>query len=160
MRPPRGSTRSSKYVVEKASASEGTGKIDFVMAKGVDNATLGQVSVVDVDVPTGGKIKLLDIRISYASLTNVATFVHWTIQHLEAQQSSIDPLAVGGSSRRKNVMLSGIKSVGFNQNSDMHIRYKIPKSMWRMADDVQWLFVTNSTQVFTTVKEVVYKVFM
>ncbi len=161
MRPPRGSSNSSKYIVEKASASEtGSTRIDFILCEGKDNTTLGQTSVVDVDVPTGSKIKLFDIRANYANLANVAVFIHWTIQHLPADVEPVDPTLAGGDSRRKNIMLSGIRSVGLNQNSDIHIRYKVPKSMMRMADEGRWTYTTNATNVMTSIKEVVYKVFV
>ncbi len=161
MRPPRGSSQSRKYIVEVASASEtGSTKIDFVLAKGQDNTTLGQASSVDSLVPVGSKIKVLDLRICYANLANVAVFVHWCIQRVQTGQSTIDPKVAGGSTLSKNIMLSGMKSVGLNQNSDMHIRYKVPKSMLRMADDMKWVYTSNATNVMTAQKEVVYKVFV
>ncbi len=159
MRPPRGSTTSRKYTVDVATASESAGAIDFILASGLDNATLGQTSATDVTIPVGAKIKLLDLRLSWASLANVVVVIHWTIQRVQTQQTALDPKSPGGNTRTKNIMLSGLKSVGLNQNSDMHIRYRVPKSMQRMGDDVKWVFSSNANNVMTATKQCIYKVF-
>ncbi len=156
---PRNSTRSSKFIVDEASASETTGLQVFQMAIGEDNATLGQTSAVDTGVPTGSKITKLDIRCSYASLVNVATFIHWAIELRLSGQASLNPLAQGGNPLRTIVMLSGIRSVGQNQNQDIHIVYKIPPKFQRMKDGAQWQWTTNNSQITTAVKQVVYKVY-
>ncbi len=160
MRIPKGSTRSRKYQVVSAPASESAGKVDFLLAKGVDNATLGQTSVVDENIPVGAKITELRIRWEGVSLANVAVIGHWSLQRVSANQSTLDPAVAGGNSQFKNIMLSGMKSVGLNQNSSLNIRYKVPKKFWRVGDDEEWQFVTNFNNVMTVSKECIYKVFM
>ncbi len=129
VRPPRGSTRNSKYIVDKAEASQAAGLQQFVMATGTDNDTLGQISSVDSAVPTGSKIMLLDIRCVYGNLVAINDFIYWSIQHVKANQGNLNPLGPGGSVLRKNIMLSGLFSVGKEQNFTQHIRYKIPKRL-------------------------------
>ncbi len=160
MRPPRGSTRSRKYIVDRAQASQTTGKNDFQMCKASDNTTLGQTSAVDVGVPVGAKIKLLDIRSVFTNISANVVMVYWSIQRVRSGQSSLDPISPGGNALTKNIMLSGLRAVGENQNTNVTVRYKIPKSMWRLADDEKWFFTTNVTNTVTSAVQVVYKVFV
>ncbi len=161
MRPPRGSTLSKKYIVDAAQASQSAGKADIIIARGLDNATLGQVSAVDEDVPVGARIKILDIRAGYQNLDEAAVvFIYWTIQRLRSQQTSVAPVSPGGNPNIRNIMLSGIRAVAPNQNTVINIRYKIPKGMQRMADLDQWMWTTEATNVTTRVAQFVYKVFM
>ncbi len=160
MRVPRGSTRSKKYQVVVAPASESAGKVNFEMAKAVDNAALGQTSVTDSVVPVGSKITELRIRWQGASLANVAVIGHWSLQHLAAGQATVDPKVAGGDPLFKNIMLSGMLSVGFNQNSGLNLVYKVPKKFWRLGDTESWQLVTNFNNVMTVSKEVIYKVFV
>ncbi len=142
-----------------APASESAGKQDFKLAEGLDNAVLGQTSVTDSGVPVGAKITELRVRWEGASLANVAVIGHWSIQRLSAGQGTLDPAVGGGNILFKNIMLSGMKSVGLNQNSSLNIRYKIPKKFWRLGDTERWYLVTNFNNVMTVGKSVIYKVF-
>ncbi len=159
VRPPRGSTRSTKYIVLKAEASEATGIQSFLMTEGKDNTTLGQTSGVDNDVPVGSKIALLDLRAVFGNLVAINDFIFWSIQLRHTGQANLDPLLQGGSPLRSTVMLSGLFSIGKEQNKTLHIRYKIPKSMQRVKDGDIWVFVTNNGAITTTAFQVVYKVF-
>ncbi len=165
----RGSRRSSmprssiskKYIVDNPQASQTAGKNDLIIVRGLDNATLGQVSAVDEDVPVGAKVGLLDIRAGYQNLDEASVvFVYWTIQRLRSQQTSVAPISPGGNPNVRNIMLSGIRAVAPNQNTVISIRYKIPKSMQRMADLDQWMWTTETTNSVTRVAQFVYKVFM
>ncbi len=160
MRVPKGSTLSKKYQVVVAPASESAGKIDFLMAQGFDDAVLGQATVTDSTVPVGAKVTELRIRWEGVSLANVAVIGHWSIQRVNASQGTVDPAVAGGDPLFRNIMLSGMKSVGLNQNSSLNIRYKIPKKFWRLGDTEKWYFVTNFNNVMTVSKEAIYKVFM
>ncbi len=160
MRPPRGSTVSKKYIVDVAQASQAAGKFDRLIVRGQDNTTLGQVSAVDEDVPVGSKVKLLDIRAGFVNLTEAnAVFMYWSIQRLKTQQTTLSPISPGGSPKVVNIMLSGILAIGGFQNAMLKVRYKIPKTMQRLADGDQWVLVTEGTNATTAVYQFVYKVF-
>ncbi len=159
VRPPRGSTRSVKYVVDEAQGTSGVAKAVFILAVGVDNATLGQTGATDVSVPTGGKIKQINIMSCWGSITGVSTFLHWSIQRILSGQSSLDPTTVGGNPFRRNVMMQGMQCIGDKQNATVDIKYKIPKKFWRLADGDQWAFVTKSSTNVDTVKQAIYKIF-
>lgn len=159
MRPPRGSTRSRKYTVDQAEASEIAGIQAFILATGTDNDTLGQTAATDNAVPTGSKIMLLDLRAVFGNLVAINDFVYWSIQLRRSGQANLNPLSPGGSPLLKNIMLSGLFSIGKEQNKTLHIRYKIPKALQRVADGNIWAFVTNNGAVTTTAMQCVYKVF-
>ncbi len=157
--PPRGGIVSNKYVVDEAESTEVAGLQVFQMALGVDGTTMSQTGVTDTSVPSGAKITKLDIRVSYSNLASLSAFVHWAIELRLSGQASINPITVGGSPLRTIVMLSGVKSVGDNQNQDIHIVYKIPPKFQRMKDGMQWQWTANLGQLMQTVKQVVYKVY-
>ncbi len=160
VRPPRGSSRSSKYVVDEALTTTGTTKSDFILAVGTDNDSLGQTAGTDTAVPTGAKIKQFNIMTCYGSITGVSTFLHWSIQKILTGQSTISPRSVGGSANRSQVMMQGMQCIGQFQNATVDIKYKVPKSMWRLKDGEKWTFTSiNSTNV-DTVKQVIYTVFL
>ncbi len=160
VRPPRGSTRSSKFVKDQAQTTSGTAKANFVLAVGVDNDSLGQTGATDGNVPTGSKIKQFNIMSCWGSITGVSTFVHWSIQRLRSGQSSISPISVGGNPQRSCVMMQGMQCVGEFQNAHINVKYKVPKAFQRVADGDQWMFVTLSSTNVDTVKQVIYKVFV
>ncbi len=152
-------SRSSKYIVDKAEASQSAGLINFTMVTGTDNASLGQSSAVDTAVPVGSKITLLDIRCVYGNLVAINDFIYWSIQRKSSGQANLNPLSPGGNALRKNILLSGLFSVGKEQNFTQHIRYKIPKKFQRIADGDVWAFVTDNGAITTVANQVVYKVF-
>jgi len=145
-----------KKVLNEAPASESAGKIDFIIASGVDGINPTQVSAVDHTVPVGAIISKFDIWLNYASLANVAVFQTWSIQKLHKSQGSIDPLVVGGDDQRNQVMLMGRKSIGFNQNSDIHIKFNVPKRFQRTRAGDFWVVTTNASNVMTAGKMCIY----
>lgn len=159
VRPPKGSTRSSKYIVDQAEASEAVGQHSFTLALGTDNDSLGQSSATDSAVPTGSKIRLFDLRAVFGNLVAINDFVYWCIQRRTSGQSVLNPVSPGGNPLRKNILLSGLFSVGKEQNKTLHIRYKVPKRYQRIADGDSWTFTYNLGQITTTAMQVVYKVF-
>ncbi len=159
VRPPKGSTRSVKYVLDEVQGTSTTGTVSFELAKGVDDETLGQTNGQDTSVPTGVKIKQFNIMSCWGSITGVSTFLHWSIQRLSSSQNAIDPTAVGGNALRTNVMMQGMSCIGDRQNATVDIKYKVPKKFWRIRDGDRWMFTTKSSTNVDTVKQCIYKVF-
>ncbi len=160
VRPPRGATRSAKYVIDEPQATSGVTLAQFILAVGTDNAVIGQTSGLDNNVPTGAKIKQLNIMSCWGSITGVSTFLHWSIQRVLSGQANLDPTLVGGNPLRKNIMMQGMLCIGDKQNAPLDIKYKIPKKFWRLGDGDKWVFVTKSSTNVDTVKQCVYKIFM
>ncbi len=159
VRPPKGSTRSVKYVIDEVQGTSQTTTQSFELAKGVDDETLGQSSATDNSVPTGVKIRQFNIMTCWGSITGVSTFLHWSIQRLSSSQNAIDPTAVGGNPLRTNVMMQGMICIGDKQNATLDIKYKVPKKFWRIKDGDRWMLTTKSSTNVDTVKQVIYKVF-
>ncbi len=160
VRPPRGSTRSVKYVVDQAQTTSGVALSAFDLAIGVDEEPLGQASATDVSIPSGSKIKQFNIMSCWGSITGVSTFMHWSIQRIKSGQASISPKGVGGNALRTNVMMQGMQCIGDKQNATVDIKYKVPKRFWRIGDGDKWAFITISSTNVDTVKQCIYKVFV
>ncbi len=161
MRPPRGSTRSAKYIVNRAGATEAAGIIVSAIVQGTDNTTLGQSSSTDTNVPVGCKVKVFDIFMPKVNLgAATANFIIWSIQRLESGQAVTNPSSAGGNPLRKNIMMMGMLGLGAGQNNSLHIRYKVPKRLQRMGDGVNWQIVNDNGLAVSTKYMVIYKVFM
>lgn len=159
VRPPRGASRSIKYIVDEPEASETAGLQSFTMVVGTDNATLGQTGATDTAIPVGSKIKLFDIRAVFGNLTSINDFIYWSIERKASGQGTVNPKSPGGNPLRKNILLSGLFMVGKDQNRVLHVRYKVPKKYQRIADGDTWRLNYDLGVVTTTAKQVVYKVF-
>ncbi len=160
VRPPRGSTRSVKYIVDIAGASEAAGFQAHTIALGTDNATLGQTGPTDVAVPTGSKIVLLDIRMPKVNLgAGTANFIHWALERTLAGQSLVNPSLMGGHSNRTSVLLSGVIGLGAGQNNSLHIRYKVPKKFQRVSEGLVWTIAFNNGLACSAIYQFMYKVF-
>ncbi len=160
MRPPRGSTRNSKNIVDEIQATSGTTKKTWSVVLGTDDATLGQTNGQDIAVPTGAKIKQISFLTCWGNITGVSAFCHWSIQKFHSGQASVNPQFQAGDPLRKNILMSGIICIGQFQNASLDIKYKIPKAFQRVADGDTWALVTNSSVNVDTVKQAIYKVFM
>ncbi len=154
----RNITRSVKYIIVQAPSSEAVGTIVVPIGKGVDNATLGQTSSVDIDIPTGCRIESMEIWMPKVNLAATANFVTWTIQHLQTGQAVQNPITPGGNPLRKNIILTGNVGLGEGQNNQLHVRFKIPKKFQRMGDGDNWQIVNNNTTAVSTFYYVIYKV--
>ncbi len=160
VRSPRGSTRSVKYVVDIAGASEAAGLTAHTMCKGVDISSLGQTAATSDSVPTGSKVVLFDIRMPKVNLgAATANFIHWSIQRTQSGQAVVNPSVPGGNPLRKNILLSGVLGLGAGQNNSMHIRYKVPKKFQRIADGDVWNIVNNNGLAVSAIYQFVFKVF-
>jgi len=158
---PRGSTRSAKYIVNQAGASEAAGTIAVSIAVGTDNTTLGQTGGTDIAVPVGAKITVIDMFMPKVNLgAATANFITWSLQRTRTGQAIIRPDTAGGSPLRNNILLTGVLGLGAGQNNSLHIRYKIPPKFQRVADGDVWNVVNRNDLVVSTQYLFIYKVHM
>ncbi len=158
---PRSTTRSVKYVVNQAGASEGAGLSAVTIIKGVDNATLGQSGVTDIDVPTGAKIAKIELWMPKVNLgAGTANFITWSIQRTNTGQAVVSPIVQGGNPLRTNVMLTGVLGLGAGQNNNLHVIYKIPPKFQRITDSQVWSVVNDNGLAVSAQYMFMYKVFM
>ncbi len=157
---PKSIVRSVKYIVVSGPSTESSGIQAITMAKGVDNAVMGQTGVTDVSIPVGAKIAKIEIWMPKVNLgAGTANFIHWTIQRTLTGQSVVNPLTASGDPKRTNIMLTGVLGLGAGQNNQLHISFKIPPKMQRMQDDMQWVIVTDNGLATSATYYIVYKVF-
>ncbi len=157
---PRSTIRSAKYIVQVAAASEASGTGAATIMTGTDSAVIGQTGPTDAAVPVGAKVSTIEIFMPKVNLATTANFIHWTIQRIRTGQSVINPLSAAGDPLRTNIMLSGVVGLGDRQNSNLHVRYKIPPKMQRLASGDSWIIVNNNTSAVSTVYQFIYKIFM
>ncbi len=158
---PRSTVRSVKYQVFQAGASAGAGIEAVSICKGVDNATLGQSGVTDIDVPTGAKIAKFELFMPKVNLgAGTANFITWSIQRTNTGQAVVNPTTQGGNPLRSNVMLTGVLGLGAGQNNNLHVIYKIPPKYQRITDSQVWSVVNNNGLAVSTEYNFLYKVFM
>ncbi len=155
---PRAVIQSFKKVINTGPSSRpATTKVDFDVSKGVDSVAAGQISAVDVDVPTGSVIKGFEVQYCVQNLVNVAAFLHVSIQQLRANQLSIDPRVVGGDPQRNQVFWQRVYCIGQNQNVNIIKRFKIPPKFQRVRDGDEWVLTVISSQVYTDTYQAIYK---
>ena len=149
--------QSYKKVINHAPASRTTGKQAFGISTGVDSVAAGQTSATDTQVPTGSVIKFIEIQFSVSNLVSVSMFQWIAIQQLRSGQSSIAPNVVGGDPQRNQVHFQKMIQVGKDQNSNMTIRFKVPKKFQRVREGDIWEFTTIADQVSSSAVQIIYK---
>ncbi len=155
---PRPMMRSYKMVINHAQASRvAAADIVFGIATGADAKVPGQTSAVDVIVPVGCRIEGFTFQLGIVNLVSVANFTHATIQLRRSGQTTVSPLVVGGDPLRNTIHRQYLWSHGADQNSSHELRFKIPKQFQRVRDGDIWQLVTNSSQIVTSVAQVIYK---
>ncbi len=155
---PRGSTRSVKYIVNIAAASEPAGTNAHTIINTADNVTLGQVSTTDVGVPVGSRVTKIEIFMPKVNLgAATANFITWTLQRTNTGQSIVSPITSGGNPLRKNIMLTGMIGLGAGQNNSLHVSYKVPFKFQRCADGDVWSIVNDNGLVVSAQYQFIYK---
>ncbi len=158
---PRSTLRSAKYIVVSGPSSEAAGIQAVVVAKGVDNAALGQTGPTDTSIPVGAKISKIEIFMPKVNLgAATANFITWTLQRTLTGQSVINPISAAGDAKRTNIMLTGVLGLGAGQNNQLHITYKVPPKFQRMQDDMFWNLVMDNGLAVSTFYYIIYKIFM
>ncbi len=147
-----------KKVINRGPTSIAAGKIDDPIATGKDSTTAGQVTVTDVDVPTGAKLTKVDIQYTFANLVAVAGVVWFTIQIIRGgQTTTVGPRVVGGNNQRNQVFFQLQRSCGFNQNVTIHKVFKIPKMLRRLREGDNWSVTWEGNVALTRAATVIYK---
>lgn len=155
---PRAVIQSYKKVLNDAPASRlAATTISLNIAKGVDSLAAGQTGPIDADVPTGCVIKYIEIEWAFMNLLSAGNFIHSTIQKLRANQAPVSPNVVGGNPQRNQVFHQTFRSAGFNQNGNMVLKFKVPKSFQRMREGDVWQFNRIGTGVFSDGLQIIYK---
>ncbi len=141
-----------------AEASFAAGQRDEELCVGVDSLAIGQTTATDANVPTGSRVKFIEVQFPVTNAVDQTAYINCSIQYVLSSQSFINPDAVGGNPRRNQVLHQELFSVGFNQNSTHKFRVKVPKQFQRMKDGMKWLLVWSNSNTVNRRLQIVYKV--
>ncbi len=138
-------------------ASVTSGKNDELLAVGVDGVAPKQTTNTDADVPTGSRIRYMEIQFGCVNLTAGAVMVHASIQYTLQSQSTLDPNIAGGNAQRNQIMHQILYSAGPDQNASRVFRFKVPPKFQRIRDGMKWQFVWNASGTVTANTVTIYK---
>ncbi len=155
---PRPVTRTFKKVLNFLEASQPSGFTEEPLVKGVDSLALGQTSNIDDDVPTGSRVKFIEVQFVISNLVSIHCYINCSLQLIHDGQTAIDPQAIGGDKQRNQVFHQDLFVVGQNQNSTHKFKFKIPKGYQRVREGSKWSLVWSNNQTVNRAIQVIYKV--
>ncbi len=139
-----------------ASFSAGFTNQQFLI--GADSTALGQTSNIDGTVPTGSRIKFIEIQFCASNVVSTAIYLNCSVQYKLAGQSYINPDAVGGNGQRNQVLHQELFVVGANQNSTHKFKFKIPTRFQRMRESMAWSLTWSTNGTVNSSTQMIYKV--
>ncbi len=145
---PRPFVQTFKKVINFAEASFPAGNRGEIIVEGKDSVAAGQTSATDADVPTGSRIKFIEIQFPVTNAVDQTAYINCSFQYSLKGQTGVDPDAVGGDQQRNQVLHQELFSVGFNQNSTHKFKMRIPKRFQRLREGMFWFIQwSNSNTV-------------
>ncbi len=155
---PRPIIHTYKKVLNFLNASFGAGFTNEQIVSGVDSVAIGQTSNIDGNVPTGSKIKFIELQFSVSNLVSSTAFINCSLQYVLSSQSTVNPDAVGGNTQRNQVLHQDLFSVGADQNSTHKFKFKIPPKFQRIREGMKWFLVWSTTASVNRSWQAIYKV--
>jgi len=149
--------RTYKKVLNFAEASFAAGQRSETLAVGVDALAPGQSSATDGNVPTGARIKYIEVQMPVTNAVNQTAYINCSLQFALSTQAAVDPDAVGGNARRNQVLHQELFSVGFNQNSTHKFKLKIPPRFQRLKEGMIWLLMWSNSNTVNRRLQIIYK---
>ncbi len=118
------------------------GNTSFLLVKGQDQLS---VPVEQDEAPTGAMVKYIECQISQQNLDQAnATFTVVSMQKVHTGQVAIDPYTTGGNEQRNQVFHTIVRCVAPVQNSNIMVKFKVPKRYWRMRNGDEWRLTINN----------------
>lgn len=118
------------------------GNIQYTLTKGTD---LLSVPVEQAEVPTGAIVKYIEVQVSQQHVgTTDTAFTVLSVQLVHSGQVAIDPYTTGGNEQRNQVMHTIVRCVSPLQNSNVMIKFKIPKRYQRIRNGDRWIMTVNN----------------
>jgi len=132
---------------------------NYNIAVGVDSTAMGQTSITDPNVTTGGRIRAIKICTSASNLNTVGIECAVCLQYLLPSQASVDPLAIGGSNQRNQVLKTWHKGLAQDDSLNINEWVKIPKKFQRLKEGMIWRITISTNGVARTESSMfIYKV--
>ncbi len=151
-------TKTYKKVLNFLSASFGAGFTNEQLVSGVDAVAIGQTSNIDGNVPTGSRVKFIEVQFCISNLASIACYVNCSLQYILSSQGTVNPDAVGGNTQRNQVLHQDLFVVGQNQNSTHKFKFKIPPKFQRVREGMKWFLVWSTTSSVNRSWQAIYKV--
>ncbi len=129
--------------------------IQHVFAQGVDNYT--GPSATNNEVPTGAKLITIDLQLAFSQLVAVSSNIVFSVQVIGPAQGVVTPNAQGGNSMRNQVIYTRNFFCGKEQNTNFHLRLKIPRVYQRVKEGTLYMLVYRADTVFASVTQAIYK---
>ncbi len=155
---PRPIVKTYKKVLNFSEASFAAGNRSEKLIEGKDSTAIGQTSGVDADIPTGARVKYFLIQMPITNAVNQTAYINCSIQYTLDGQTFADPDAIGGNTRRNQVLHQSLFSVGFNQNSTHTFKQKVPRQLQRIKEGMIWRLVWSNSNTVNRRLQVIYRV--
>ncbi len=146
-----------KKVINFSEASFAAGSRAENLVVGVDSTAAGQTSATDANVPTGARVKYLEIQFPVTNNVNQTAYINCSLQYLLSGQGAVDPDAVGGAANRNQVLHQELFSVGFNQSSTHKFKFKIPPRFQRLRETMKWVIMWSNSNTVNRRIQCIYK---
>ncbi len=153
----RPSIQSFKKVINIAPGSVTAGTRIESISLGIDSVAAGQTTALDVNVPTGAKIKYILIQHALGSISGATPIIHVSIQGLHAGQSVVGPDVVGGDDQRNQVFYQDCYGATSASNSNHRIKFKVPPRFQRVRAGDTWSYVWKTNGTVTSAVQIIYK---
>ncbi len=155
---PRPIVKTYKKVLNFAEASFAAGLRAETFVTGVDSVAIGQTSLTDANVPTGARIKFIEIQMPITNAVDQTAYINCSLQYKLSGQALADPDGVGGHPQRNQVLHQELFQVGFNQNSTHKFKLRIPKQFQRLREGMVWILAWSNSNTVNRRLQVIYKV--
>ncbi len=109
------------------------------------------------EVPTGAKVMRLLIFAAFTNLVSVSSLLHFNLVCLRSGMTPPTPGAVGGNPTRNTVLMTQMKFLGKDQNSNFMWSVKIPNIYQRIREGDLWQIIYRADAVFASATQVIYK---
>lgn len=119
---------------------------------------LGQTGVQDGIVPVGSHVNGVLVLGGMGNVGATAIECIATLQFLETGQSTVDPLAMGTSSQRSQIIKTWHMLIAPNEHRAFGGYVRLPKMMRRGKENRRLYLVCNSNASRTQASVIIYKV--
>ncbi len=125
------------------------------IVRGVDNYS--GPSAANDEVPTGAKIFSILVFACFTNLVGISSLLHLNVNMLRAGAPSPTPGVVGGFAGRNTVVMTQMKFLGKDQNSNFMWRIKVPKVFQRIREGDEFFIFYRTDTVFASATQAIYK---
>lgn len=154
---PRPFVKTFKKIINSAQASVTSGNNIETVAIGVDAISPKQTSSIDIDVPTGSRIRYIEFQFACVNLTAGAVMINASIQYKLSGQSFVDPNLAGGHPQRNQIMHQIMYSASPDQNASRVFKFRLPPKYQRIREGMSWGLVWNGSGTVTRIVQTIYK---